>query len=61
MDDEATIARVFFVNEASKAFSVSGLEISGNKLSLSSSTSAAAVILSLTNIVNRTVSDNSIQ
>jgi hypothetical protein len=42
-----------------EAFSVSGLNISGNKLSLKSSASAAVGPLSLTNIVNETISGNS--
>jgi hypothetical protein len=44
-----------------QAFSVSGLDISGNKLSLSAAASADAVLLSLTNTVNETVSGNSRQ
>ena len=42
-----------------QAFSVSGLNISGNKLSLKSPASAAVGPLSLTNIVNETISGNS--
>jgi hypothetical protein len=42
-----------------EAFSVSGLNISGNKLSLKSSASTAVGPLSLKNIVNETISGNS--
>jgi hypothetical protein len=41
-----------------QAFSVSGLEISGNKLSIGSPASAAAEPLSLKNITNETISGN---
>ena len=44
-----------------EAFSVSGLNISDNKMSLKSPASADAVPLSLKNIVNETVSGNSRQ
>jgi hypothetical protein len=44
-----------------RAFSVSGLVISSNKLSLHSAASADAPPLSLTNTVNETISDNSIK
>ena len=44
-----------------RAFSVSGLEISGNKLSLHSAASADVLPLSLSNTVNETISDNSIK
>jgi hypothetical protein len=44
-----------------QAFSVSGLDISDNKLSLSSAASATAVTLSLANTVNKTISGNSRQ
>ncbi len=43
-----------------QAFSVSGLTISGNILSLNSAASAATVLLSMTNIVNEAVFDNAI-